>query len=91
LARRVKLMARAGKRPRGRMATLRVMSEAGKRTPVTPEEFERITGRKATPKYLEWANCSGLSCLHWRCGWCEAEGCNLPLFLCGHPRPPRGA
>ena len=65
------------------------MSEDSQRTPVTAEEFERITGRKASEKYLEWTNCSGKGCLHWRCGWCEAEDCGLPLFLCGHPRPRR--
>lgn len=61
----------------------------GKRsTPVTAEEFERLTGRKATEKYLEWANCTANGrCFHWRCGWCEVEGCNLPTFMCGHPRP----
>jgi len=65
------------------------MSDGSPRPPVTAEEFERITRRKASEKFLEWTNCSGKGCLHWRCGWCEVEGCGLPLFLCGHPRPSR--
>ena len=60
------------------------MSPGKQRTPVSPEEFEQITGRKATEKYLEWTNCTGKGCFHWRCGWCE--DCRQPSFLCGHPR-----
>ena len=82
-------MALPGKRRSGRSATLRVMSAEKSRPPVSAEEFERLTGRQASPKYLEWVNCSGKGCLHWRCGWCAVEGCGQPLFLCGHPRPPR--
>lgn len=63
------------------------MSAASRKPPITAEEFERITGRKATEKYLEWTNCTGGACFHWRCGWCDQEDCNLPLFMCGHPRP----
>lgn len=63
------------------------MSTGSRRPPLTAEEFERLTGRKATEKYLEWANCPGGACFHWRCGLCEREGCGLPLFMCGHPRP----
>ena len=68
------------------------MSDGKSRPPVTAEEFERLSGRKATEKYLEWANCPGDgTCFHWRCGWCEVPGCNLPLFMCGHPRPRKPA
>ncbi len=64
------------------------MSDGQRKPPVTAEEFERRTGRKATEKYLEWANCpDDGKCFHWRCGWCEVAGCNLPRFMCGHPRP----
>ena len=65
------------------------MSKDTPRKPVSAEEYERITGHKATQKYLEWANCPGKGCLHWRCGWCEVAGCGRPSFLCGHPRARR--
>ena len=67
------------------------MSQRGRRASVTAEEFERITGRKATEKDLEWVNCTGEACFHLRCGWCEAEGCGMPLFMCRHQRPSRPA
>ena len=65
------------------------MSDNKPNAPVSAEEFERLTGRKATEKYLEWTNCPGKGCLHWRCGWCKEESCGRPSFLCGHPQPPR--
>ena len=65
------------------------MSDSQPRTPVSAEEFERLTGYKATAKYLEWINCPGKGCMHWRCGWCRVDDCGRPSFLCGHPQPAR--